>query len=164
MKKILIHAAIRPNDTAVTVEDIKKCLSQLGCVNFSFAEEFSIKDASELTNSVWLYDNGDESSPLLVVNNSKNDEGQPISEELLAYLLEHGACSELCGLYPRADRYGTPEFSNNDDIAAALASDYGFKVAVDFESYAEDFGDDTSCRIWLKIAYPENRPTYNTVA
>lgn len=155
MKKIMLSAIIQPSDDSVTLEKIKETLSGLGVAHFTFDAEVELADARDLTKSVWVYVQADDSEPLLKVAECGETDGDELGQDELTELFQAGVCTEFRAEYPRADKYGAPSYANEDDFAAGLVGYHGFKVATKgFEVHAEDRGDDGSEEIWLKIALP----------
>ncbi len=157
MKKISISAVITPSDDAVTVQDLKRCLSHLGSVTFIFASEVETVDLEEmdLPNEVWVYVSGDDSEPYVKVSGPRQVDGEEIRDKELEFMRDKGVCIEFHAEYPSANRYGAPLHATDEDFAAGIVGEHGFKVPAEgLQVRSEDRGDDGGEEIWLKIALP----------
>ncbi len=156
MKLIIMSAIVAPNDQGVTLENLKDALRHMGTASFTFGAEVELSDIKGLTKEVWLYVASDDSEPCIQVAGPGQVIGVALSEEEVDQLSEKGVCTEFRAEYPRADRYGAPVYVNDDDFAAGVVGNYGFRVSADgFTVHAKDRGDDGAEEIWLKILSPE---------
>ncbi len=155
MKKIVFHAIVTPNDDAVTVENLKDTIRQLGSAYFTFEAEFETASTDGLTKEAWVYVSADDSEPYIKVSGPGETEGEELSDDAADELRNVGVVIEFRAQYPRADRYGSPVYNNDEDFTKGVVGNHLFKVADEgFEVYAEDRGDDGSEQIWLKLALP----------
>lgn len=160
MKKIIISASITPADDAVTLEDLQQALRHLGSTHFIYTAEVELASAENCTQAVWLYVSADDSEPYLIVSELGDTEGQPVDGVEADRIRQDGVCTELYAQFPRADKYGAPAYSNDDEFAAGVVGSHGFRLDPnDFTVRAEDRGDDGCEEIWLKLMLPEGSRT-----
>ena len=157
MKKILISAIVKPHDDSVTIENLQEVLRKLGSTYFTFSAEVELADATGLSKEAWIYISADDGEPYVLVPKRGETEGEELSNEEADRLRAHGVVTEFYAEYPRADKYGSPMFSNDDDYAAGVIGSHLFKVEQEnLVVYSEDRGDDGCEQIWIKIALPSD--------
>lgn len=156
MKKIIFSAIVTPSDDSVTMENLKDALKHLGSAYFTFEAEVELASSEGMAKEVWLYASADPSEPYVKVSGPSETEGIEQEEAEMAELREQGVCVEFRAEYPRADRYGAPSYSTDDDFAAGVVGEHLFRVsAEDFTVITDDRGDDGAEQIWLKIVLPK---------
>lgn len=158
MKQITISAIITPTDDNLTSEDVLAHLRSLGLVVRLYQADVArvALNTMDLPNTAWLHIPNDDSEGYRLVEGSRDTDGRELTNEEVTRLQETAVCVEFHALFSRADRYGAPSYATDDAFAAGIAGEHGFRVAEDddFEVHAEDCGDDTGERMWLKLAIP----------
>ena len=127
-------------------------------------DKVQMTGTQQLTKSVWIYQQWCDDEPAVMTPDGFDSSGIDIGEDLLVRMQEHGVCSEIRYVYPRADRYGIPEEVGSMEAVLRLIAEQGFKVACtdgqdDVFVDMEDRGDDGTAEYWLKIQLPADFDT-----
>lgn len=157
MRKIAFSGFITTADNNLTAADVLKSLQGLGTVQALFQSEVEMVDTSAmvLPNTAWIYISNDDSEGYRLVKGPKDSDGRELTGDEVLHLQETAVCVEFHAEHPRADRYGAPSYATDDTFAEGIVGEHGFRIPhLGIEVHANDCGDDTGEKIWLKLALP----------
>lgn len=157
MKKIILSATIEPADDSVSADNLIDALRHLGKARILYAAEVGLAaiDTSIPHEEVWVFVSQDEAEPYKHVNAPGECGGVNLSDDELDGLRRRGICVAFVAEYPNGAKYGSPSYASDDDFAAGIVGNHGFRIAPDmFTWHAVDRGDDGSETIWLKLLVP----------
>jgi hypothetical protein len=166
MRKIAISAIIElpdsPLDNVVDVDRtvISALLEKMGAKSYSFLADISVSEYTKAelkSEAIWLYMPGEDEIAYIVSGPGEVECDKQLDENGYIALRESGVCTEFHAVFPRADKYGMPGYTDEDVFAEGVVSEYGFSVPKDgLRISAKDRGDDGCAEFWLKIVVMES--------
>lgn len=157
MRKIAFSGFILSDAENLTAAEVLKLLQGYGTVQTIFQSEVEVVNtaAMDLPNTAWIYISSDDSEGYRLVDGPKDSDGRELTEAEVIQLQKTAVCAEFHAEYPRADRYGAPSYATDETFAEGIVGEHGFRVPLEgFEVHANDCGDDTCEKLWLKLALP----------
>lgn len=157
MQKLMINATVMADDN-LDLGLVHRLLAVLGDAGSVSVTAVHYRPREERNATVWVFRDSDEGEPYVLVDDAYDHEGDALTEEQVTMLMQEGVCIGMRGFYPRADRYGTPQWATDPQYGTAemVPSMEGFFIVQEgFEAQAMDTGDDSSESFWFEIALPE---------
>jgi len=154
MQKLTINA-----DGNLNEEAVRLALSALGEVTHESIQTVTYEARGNRNRSVWLYLNAGQNDAALLVEEDGDLEGIALTSEQYEQLVNEGVCVNASAIYPRTDRYGTPDWAVNPSggTGELIPAREGFKVGLnDFDTNFVSTSDDSGEDKWLEIAVPED--------
>lgn len=158
MQKIIINATVTVRDD-LDLGLLQRIISAVGETSSVSFVSVQYQPIGDRTRFVWVQATTDDSEPYVLVKEPYSFEGIELPDEAVTTLMQEGVCTGLRANYPRADRYGVPNWAANpgEGSAEMAASMQGFFIAEEgFDAVCTDTRDDSAESFWYHVALPED--------